>query len=257
MPNFNKLLTKVDKFQQKHAITAFSVAVIKKYGDDEAGKLGALITYYGFLSLFPLLMVTSTILQIVFRHHEEFRTTVINSINHYFPVLNDYFAGDVRGLQKTGLALVVGLLLTLYGALGGASMARNAINKIWHVPKDKWPRYPKSVLVNLQLVVVGGGALVVAAILSSHSASISFGLASRLIPLAISLICLVFAFFLIFKICIATQEHAAKYIFTSAFIAAVGIQALLILGGYLVTHELKNLSKLYGTFAVVLGLMFW
>jgi uncharacterized BrkB/YihY/UPF0761 family membrane protein len=28
-------------------------------------------------------------------------------------------------------------------------------------------------------------------------------------------------------------------------------------GGYLLTHELKNLDNLYGTFALVLGLLFW
>ena len=43
----------------------FVAAVIKKFSDDQAGQLAALISYYGFVSLFPLLLVFVTILGFV------------------------------------------------------------------------------------------------------------------------------------------------------------------------------------------------
>jgi membrane protein len=54
------VLQAADRFQQRHGVLGFPVAVIKKFGDDEAGKHAALLAYYyGFLSLFPLLLVSS------------------------------------------------------------------------------------------------------------------------------------------------------------------------------------------------------
>ena len=43
----------------------FIYGVVKKFGDDQAGYLAALIAYYAFFSLFPLLLVFVTILGFV------------------------------------------------------------------------------------------------------------------------------------------------------------------------------------------------
>jgi membrane protein len=57
-----QVLRALDRFQQGHTVLGFPVAVAKKYGDDQAGKHAALLAYYGFLSLFPLLLVFVTLL---------------------------------------------------------------------------------------------------------------------------------------------------------------------------------------------------
>jgi hypothetical protein len=46
----------VDRYQQSHASLAFPFAVFRKFGDDQAGNLAALIAYYAFFSVFPLLL---------------------------------------------------------------------------------------------------------------------------------------------------------------------------------------------------------
>ena len=120
------LLKKIDNFQQKHRPIAFPVAVIKKYGDDEGPYLAALIAYYGFLSLFPLFLVTTTVLQLLFKNHEHLRTRVTEGISHYFPVISNHFQSDIHSYHKTGLALIIGILITLYGARGGADQAAAA-----------------------------------------------------------------------------------------------------------------------------------
>ena len=57
-----RLLRRVDGWQQRHRAPAFAIGVVKKYGDDRGGQLAALITYYGFLAMFPLLLVFVTVL---------------------------------------------------------------------------------------------------------------------------------------------------------------------------------------------------
>ena len=61
----NRLVAWFDGFQQRHVWLAIPFGVIKKYGDDRGGYLAALIAYYGFLSVFPLLLVMVTVLGIV------------------------------------------------------------------------------------------------------------------------------------------------------------------------------------------------
>jgi len=51
------LLAWVDALQRRHVVLGFPFAVIRKYGDDGGWRHAALITYYGFLSVFPILLV--------------------------------------------------------------------------------------------------------------------------------------------------------------------------------------------------------
>jgi membrane protein len=55
------IVERLDRFQQSHPRAGVPVAVIYKFADDQGNYLAALITYYGFLSLFPLLLLSSTI----------------------------------------------------------------------------------------------------------------------------------------------------------------------------------------------------
>ena len=56
------LIGKLDDYQRRHPWLGFPFAVVKKFGDDEAGKQAALMAYYAFFSLFPLMLVMVTVL---------------------------------------------------------------------------------------------------------------------------------------------------------------------------------------------------
>ena len=69
MNKLKRLLQAVDEFQQQHAWLAFPVAVWKKFGDDEAGNLAALIAYSALVAIFPLLLLLITVLDIVLKNN--------------------------------------------------------------------------------------------------------------------------------------------------------------------------------------------
>ena len=54
------LAQSLDRFQQRHPSAGFPLAVVYKYVDDQGSYLAALMAYYGFLSLFPLLLLLTT-----------------------------------------------------------------------------------------------------------------------------------------------------------------------------------------------------
>ena len=257
MSKLKALLQKFDRYQQSHRTLAFTTAIIKKYIDDDGGRLAALITYYGFLSLFPLLLAATTAAKLFLIESDFFQDSLSKTINEYFPVLGDYLQSNISGFNETGLALVVGLLVTTYGVRGGASAVRYALNQIWDVPVRSKLRFPASTANSFLIILVGGGGLLVATILSSYAAGLTDGSLFRLVPYPISFSILIFVFYLVFVLGTNSREPSRRDLLISAVIAAIGVQILQIIGGYLLTHELKNLSDLYGAFSVVLGLLLW
>lgn len=250
-------LKKLDKLQQKFKPTAFTVAVFKKYCDDDGGRLATLITYYGFLSLFPLLLVATSAIQLIPGSFGGLEDRIIDGINTYFPAMSQAIQESIKSFPGSGLALVFGVLVTIYGARGGAATIRFAFNQIWNVPKEKQLSFPFSAIHSLLIVLVGGSGLVLAAVLSSYAAGLTDAFIYRLIPFSISFLTLIGVFYLVFSLSINSREPTRKDLFVSAIAAAVGVQVLQFIGGYLLTHQLKSQSSLYGTFAIVLGLLFW
>ncbi|MCW2528880.1 MAG: ribonuclease, partial [Pseudonocardiales bacterium] len=129
----------IDRFQQKHTWAGFPLAVIYKYFEDQGAYLAALITYYGFLSIFPLLLLLVTSLGYVLQDNEHLRQEVLDSALGQFPGMAEQIGDTVRPLQGNVLALVIGIVGGLYGALGVAQATQNALNRMWAVPRNSRP----------------------------------------------------------------------------------------------------------------------
>lgn len=252
-----KYIHKIDLFQQKHPIVSFPIAVIKKVGDDNAGYQAALITYYGFLSLFPLLLVATSIVGILSMGNDSIEASVMESVENYFPVIGDQLSRNIHASTKSGAALVVGLLVTFYGTRGGADAFRNAINHLWHVPRKKRTGFPQNILKSFCMTLLGGIGLTMAAMLSAYTASLGRSFVFTVLAATMSLLLLVPTFYFLYWISLPQGYTEKRNLLRSAIASGISVVILQAIGGYLVTSQLKTLSPLYGTFAIVLGLLFW
>ena len=251
-----KLLATIDNFQQRHTFAAFPYALIKKYGDDDGGYQAALITYYGFLSLFPLLIVSLSIVDLTTRHNSVLRDRLLHSINDYLPIVGNQIQASVHGSGKSGIALIIGLLITLWGSKGIADAIQHAMNHIWQVPRPKRASFPKGPIKSLILVIGGGFGLVGAALLSGIATTVGHSIAFKIISIIISAAVLFVVFLLIFHVSVSGRR-TFRDVFAGAIVAAIGFQILQTVGGYLITHQLKNLNGAYGQFGLVLAILFW
>src|SRR5690606_3239616 len=111
-------MRRVDRWQRGHRWAAFPFAVVKKFGDDQAGNLAALVAYYSFFSIFPLLLFLTTVLGRVLASDEELQQRLLDSALGQFPVVGDQLQDNVGGLPGSGLALVIGLVGALWGGMG-------------------------------------------------------------------------------------------------------------------------------------------
>lgn len=256
MNRLKKIERALDAYQKRHRPLAFTYAVIKKYGDDEAGSRAALLTYYGFLALFPLLMVLTTLTDIIIGNHPRLETTVLHGITNYFPLLGSQLASHVHSLHKSGVALLIGLLFTIYGTRGVADAFAQGVQHIWGIPKSKRAGFPKSIIKSLGLIAVGGTGFMIAALSAGLAGAAGHGLGFRSLAIAVNLFILFWVF--TFLINFSLPRHVTlKQVRLGAIIAAAGLVLLQSLGGYLLARELKGLDALYSYFALSLGLLFW
>jgi membrane protein len=265
MPNKNpkkqnpvqRLIGAIDHWQRKHRFSAFPYGVVKKYGDDESGYQAALITYYSFVSLFPLLIIALSVIDLISRNNTELRNRLTQSIGNYLPTVSDQLQHTVHSKTGTGLALLISLLFLLYGAKGSADAVRHALDHAWEVPRSSRSGFPKGMLKSLGLIVGGGVGLLLSATLSGLATSAFAHLwYLRLLPLVLSISINYLVFLFVFRIG-TSKRQAIPDIRLGAITAALALQLLQLVGAALIHHQLKNATGAYGQFGIVLALLFW
>ncbi len=257
MKKFNRFLKSFNRYQKKHRFLGFPLAVFKRYSEDNAGNQAALLTYFGFVSLFPLLMILFTVLNLLTNHNTGIEYRVIDGVVSYFPVSAQEIFNNIHSYHKTGIDLFIGLLITLYGARGIASALQNTSNNLWRIPKKRRPDFWHSLARSIGIIVLGGGGMIMTTVILSYTNNISSkgGFFKMLVTLfALLLNILVFA--LVFRMATA-KEVRTRWLLSGAIVAGVFWQILQSFGSFLVLHQLKRSSELYGVFALVLGMLFW
>src|SRR6185312_9559316 len=97
----------LDRFQRRHRWAGLPLAVVYKYFDDQGNYLAALITFYGFVSVFPLLLLLSSVLGFVLQGHPGLEQHVLDSTLSQFPVIGDQLS-DPAGLTGSMPAVLIG-----------------------------------------------------------------------------------------------------------------------------------------------------
>jgi len=248
-----------DTLQQRHAWLGMPVAVWKKFGDDQAGNLAALVAYYAFFAIFPLMLVLVTVLDIALKNHPALQHRLLNSALSQYPLIGQQL-GHIGPLHQSGLALAVGLVGTFIGARGVATAMQNALNTVWEIPFARRPGFPWSWLRSFGLILVIGlgliGTTVLSTLASGGADRVIPGFGGKIVALLVSLVLNVGVFWLAFRLGTA-REIGWRQLRLGAVIAAVIWQILQYVGGYFISHQLAHASPVYGTFAVVIGLLAW
>jgi membrane protein len=245
----------LDRFQRKHPWAGFPLAVAYKYFDDFGAYLAALLTYYGFVSLFPLLLLLSTILGFVLAGDQRLQHEVLTSALQQFPVIG----GDLAQPKRLGggpVGLVVGIAGCLYGGLGVAQAFQYANNTMWAVPRNNRPNPVKARGRSMLLLATAG-----LAILGTTALSIAggggvgaLGTAGKLLALAASAVVNIAVAVFAFRFAPA-RRLSVRDVVPGAIASAAIWQLLQSFGVIYVRHVIKHASATDAVFALVLGLL--
>jgi YihY family inner membrane protein len=255
------VISRADAYQRQHRWAGLPVAVLYKFFDDQGSYLAAQVTYYGVVSLFPLLLLLVTFLGYGLHGSRHFQREVLDSALAQFPVVGDQIALNIRSFHGSVPGLVIGIVGCLYGGLGIVQATQNALNKVWGVPRNARPDPLRARLRSLLLLAAGGGSVIVTTGLSALGAAADaygarVGGSVRVAATALAVTLNVALFMTAFRV-LTARPVTIRQIRAGAIAAAVIWQALQLAGALLLGSELKGATATYGLFAIVLGLLAW
>ena len=253
------LVDRVDDFQRRHAVVGFPIAVIYKFFDDQGPYLAAILTYYAFVAIFPILLIASSVLGFILRGNEELYEEVLASALGRFPIVGTQL-GEPEGLTGSTSAIVVGSLAALYGALGLATAAQHALNAMWAVPRNS--RFNPFVgrfrgLVTLLLAGLAVLGTSVAAVLLNNldgvlGPDVDTWIARIGTLVGIALTAVVLSLLMRYT---TARRPGFRSCLPGGIVIALLWHGLQIGGGIYVSRVINAASEMNGVFALVLGLL--
>jgi YihY family inner membrane protein len=243
-----------DRTQERHRWLAIPTAVLKKFGDDQAGAQAALLAYYAFFSLLALLLVFATVLGFILQDNTSAQEAVNDSVLGHFPVIGQDL--HTHQLPGRGLGLVVGLLASLWAGLGVTQAAQNAFNKVWAVPVKDRPDFLRARLRGLTVVMLLGLLFLLSSAVSGLAGGGLGGVALQVFGIALSLVVNFVMFAAAFRL-LTAESVPTRSLWIGAAIGGVLWELLQVLGGFYIRHVVSTAKNTYGFFALALGLLVW
>lgn len=246
------LVDRLDRCQREHPVLGFPLGVAYKFFDDSAGYLAALITYYAFVSLFPLLLLLSTILSIVLSNDPALQEQIIDSAVSQIPVVGRQL-GDPKALSGGVGGVVIGALVSLYGGLGVGNAAQYALNTIWTIPRNSRPNPITARGRSLVLVLTAGVAIVATTTLSTLGA-LNVGWWGGWLPIALTLVANTLIVLGVYWLGLSRRLPLRAHL-PGAVLAAVLWQLLQTFGVIYVGRVVNRASETNSVVGFVLGLV--
>ncbi|CUU57979.1 YihY family inner membrane protein [Parafrankia irregularis] len=252
---------RLDRAQQSRPSVAFPLAVVYKFTEDQGGYLAALIAFYGFLSLFPLLLLLTTCLGFVLAGHPDLQEQVVSSALSQFPIIGDQLRNDVHALRGSAAAVAIGVFGSIWGSLGVARAVGNALDTVWAVPRRSRPNPFFARVRSFGLIGLLGLGVLLTTVLSAITTRASdlgtgLGVGLQVLAVVLGLIGNTGLVLVAFQL-LTVKDVSFRQVLPGAAIAAVGWQLLQSAGTYLLQYQLQGRTQVYGLFALVLGLVTW
>lgn len=257
MNPIERIIRPLDGYQQRSQPLGFVFGVIKKFGDDNGGSLAALITFYGFTSLFPLLLLAVTVLGLIAGSNSSLTHGILNSALSQFPILGTQLGNNIHALHRTSLiTLAAGMAGLLWGSQGASQSSQYAMAQVWNIPVIERPNFLSRLKRTGALLFALGLFFLLSATLTAFSSFTARAMFWRAGAVLLSLLINLALYLSSFRI-LTPKQIKTKSLLWGSLVGGVAWTILQVLGGYLISHELRHASQVYGFFAVVLGLLSW
>jgi membrane protein len=242
---------------KSNPIVRTAQAVSDRYARDSGGYMSAAIAYYGFLSLFPLLLLALSIVGFVLAGRPGLQENVAESIGEAVPGLSTLIGENLDSLvmTRTGVG-VVALAGLLWTGMGVAGAARNALRRIFRQPlplgivQDKVWLLLKTIGLGVLALVATGLAGVVANVEGEGPVGIVLVVGVPVVTLALD-----FALFLAAYRTLMKGRPGWRSVAPGAMFAAIGWTVLKLVGAWYASRTVANSSGVYGAFATTVGVL--
>ena len=253
MKRIQRLLIVIDDWQRASRAVGLAYAVIKKFGDDDANQFVVALGWYGFVAIYPLLLVVITIFGFI--GAASLGHQIVSTL-HEFPVIGSQFNPEQssKSLQGSGIGLAIGLIGLIYGAQGVTQTVQQAMAGVWNVPKVDRPGFAPRLARSLIALAIIGAAFVLNAAAGAFVTNTGVNLAIRAFAVVGMLLLNALLYFTVFRVATPGRVGALELL-PGAVLASLGFTLLITVGSGLVQHQLRHSSATYGQFGLVIGLV--
>lgn len=246
------LAARLDAQQRRRPWLGFPLAVAYKYFDDYGGYLAALITYYAFVSLVPLVLVLATILSFVLSSRPDLQQQILNSALSQIPVVGAQLENP-KTLSGGTVGTTIALLVAAYGGLGVGNAAQYALNTVWTIPRNSRPNPITARVRSLGLVLTAGLAIIATTAVSTVGA-LATGWTRSLLSLAITLFANTVIFHAVFRWGVSRLMPIRTHL-PGAVLAALLLQIVQTFGVVYIGRVVHDASTTNGIIGFVLGMI--
>ncbi len=244
--------------QRCRPIIGFPYAVFKRYGEDHGGWLGSLISYYGFFSLYPLLVVFATVATWVLKDRPETLQRVLEALWSKVPFVSPTLSAEVEdrveSLTGQGPALVLSLIVTLWGGVGVVRVLQDTVNSIWGVPRYRRPGLFSKLARGLVIIGMLGFGVIGTAIVAGVTLALDLPVLAAIAAAVANIALSAGIAIALYHIVIGTSVRTAEVV-PGALITAVGSYVVTLVGGLYVKLVIARMTGVYGPFATTIGLL--
>jgi YihY family inner membrane protein len=248
----------VDRFQRRHPVVGFPLAVIYKYFEDQGPFLAAIISFYAFVAIFPLMLISTSILGFILQDDPGLRDRLLDTALNQFPIVGDQLQSR-EGLRGSATAIVIGAIAATYGSLNLGQAAQNAAHITWAVPRNSRTNALLQRVRSLVLLSFAGLGILALALASSLLANPDaigidagdLGGVIRVVGFVVTSVIFVGLFRLV-----SGGRASTRSVLPGAMTVSVLWQLLQLVGNSFVTNVIGAAEQqMNQTFALVLGLV--
>jgi membrane protein len=248
-------LDRLDSYQQRHPALGVPIAVARKFLEDESINLAAVIAFWAFFSIFPLLLLFVTLLGYFLP--PSLQGDVLRSAARFFPLLSTDSIGRLSGQWWT---LVVGILSALWSGSFVVIAIQSAFDSVWEIPHTQRPRIGAQIkrgVFTLGAIALG---LIVSTVISNYVTATALGtnlgmiarLAGYLIAIGLDVGLFVVAFRLL-----TDRDVSTRDVLPGALLSGIAFWLLQQLSSLIIFRYLHNAERIYGNFATVITILSW
>jgi membrane protein len=249
-------MERFDRMQQRRPWTALPMAVVKKFSEDQSTNLAAMVAFWGFFSIFPLLLVFVTVLAYVLPDAAT-KANVLHHVASFLPLVD---TSTVRTLSGSWWTLVVGILTALWSGLAVVKTLQTAFNSVWEVPMAERPKFLETIKRAVLVLATVGLGLVISTVISSFvtgtATGIHLGWAGRLLGYVIAIALDVGLFVAAFRM-LTDRDITTRDVLPGAVLSGGIFWLLQQLSSFIISRHLQSAQSTYGTFATVITLLWW
>jgi uncharacterized BrkB/YihY/UPF0761 family membrane protein len=242
--------------RRRWAAVDVAFATFEGYREHRSARNATVVAYFGFLAIFPLMLVLTTVLGLVLRDRPDLADDLVDSVLSRVPIIGQQIAVDPAQLTGSVVVLVVGLLGALWAGMKAFAAVFGAFDDVAELHVDERANFVVVRWRALGAIVVIGGAQLATAALATIASVARFAMLGRL-GLVLGIAVINAAVVALGYRWLCSVRAPWRGVWVGATAAGVLFALLQVFGAVIVGRSIANASPVYGTFATVIALVFW